>query len=194
LGPEWTSGTGATTWGESPHPRLTTSLPPLLLTISFPPSPATQRIHYRYCKNHEKEDVPEWRQYARYKYVFNIAGNCASVRLVRQLRANVVTLLVESGQKLSFSHLLIPFYHYIPVSFAVQRLKTRCAPPHRPEDCIEWPIYTTNLSATFAWMDANPKVIDNIRLQSSAFARRHLSTAAVDDTVFKVLERIGNPI
>lgn len=147
-------------------------------------------VHRQYCAENSPAPLPEWRQFALYQFVFNIPGNCGSVRLARQLRANVVTLIVVTNHRLSFTASLVPFKHYIPVRIAIRRKGTRC----HDGSCIPWMTYSTNLSATFRWIDSHPRHVDQIRIESTRFADKYLSTEAIDATIAATLQSIAAPV
>ena len=50
-----------------------------------------------------------------YKYIINVEGHVASYRLSRELESGSCILLVECKYKLWYSHLLVPYTHYVPV-------------------------------------------------------------------------------
>ena len=52
---------------------------------------------------------------SNYKYIVNIPGHVAAFRLSVELNMGSVILLVDSPWKLWYSHLLIPYRHYVPV-------------------------------------------------------------------------------
>jgi hypothetical protein len=147
-------------------------------------------VHRQYCAENLQASLPEWRQFALYRFVLNIPGNCGSVRLARQLRANVVTLIVVTNHRLSFTASLVPFKHYIPVRIAIRRKGTRC----HDGSCIPWMTYSTNLSATFRWIDSHPRHVDQIRIESTRFADKYLSTEAIDATIAATLQSIAAPV
>lgn len=52
---------------------------------------------------------------SNYKYIVNIPGHVAAFRLSVELNMGCVILLVDSPWKLWYSHLLVPYKHYVPV-------------------------------------------------------------------------------
>lgn len=62
---------------------------------------------------------------SEYKYILNIDGHVSACRLSSEFAMNSVILIVESDYKLWFSHLLIPNFHYIPVSRNLDNLITQ---------------------------------------------------------------------
>ena len=56
-------------------------------------------------------------QVAQYKYVVNVEGNCAALRLKYLLAGPSAVFFVQSDEIEWFYPLLKPFVHYIPVTF-----------------------------------------------------------------------------
>ena len=54
---------------------------------------------------------------AQYKYVVNVEGNCAALRLKYLLAGPSAVFFVHSDEIEWFYPLLKPFVHYIPVTF-----------------------------------------------------------------------------
>ncbi len=52
---------------------------------------------------------------SNYKYILNIDGYVSAFRLSSELRMKSVVLIVESNYKLWYSHLLVPYKHFVPV-------------------------------------------------------------------------------
>ena len=52
---------------------------------------------------------------SKYKYILHLDGNVAAHRLAKFFLLNSVTLICETGSMLWFSHILIPYTHYVPV-------------------------------------------------------------------------------
>ena len=57
-------------------------------------------------------------QVAQYKYIVNVEGNCAALRLKHLLAGPSAVLFVQSDEIEWFYPLLKPFVHYIPVSLS----------------------------------------------------------------------------
>ena len=55
------------------------------------------------------------KEQSNYKYILNVPGHVAAFRLSVELNMGSVVLLIDSPWKLWYSHLLIPYKHYIPV-------------------------------------------------------------------------------
>lgn len=51
----------------------------------------------------------------RYKYLVWVTGNCASVRLAKQLAADALVMKLESDEREWYYPLLQPHVHYVPV-------------------------------------------------------------------------------
>ena len=56
-------------------------------------------------------------QVTLYKYIVNVEGNCAALRLKQLLAGPSAVFFVQSDEIEWFYPLLKPFIHYIPVSF-----------------------------------------------------------------------------
>ena len=65
-------------------------------------------------------------QQSEYKYVLHITGYVAAFRLASEFRMHSVILLVESDYYLWFSHLLVPYVHYVPVKRDLSDLIRYC--------------------------------------------------------------------
>ncbi len=57
-------------------------------------------------------------QVAMYKYIVNVEGNCAALRLKQLLAGPSAVFFVQSDEIEWFYPLLKPFVHYVPVSFS----------------------------------------------------------------------------
>ncbi len=64
-------------------------------------------------------------QVALYKYIVNVEGNCAALRLKQLLAGPSAVFFVQSDEIEWFYPLLTPYVHYIPVSFS-QAGVTQC--------------------------------------------------------------------
>lgn len=73
-----------------------------------------QKIH-KHDTNIEITLPITYEEKSQYKYIINIEGNVASFDLSIELGMYSIILLVESDWKLWYSHLLIPYTHYIPI-------------------------------------------------------------------------------
>jgi hypothetical protein len=62
-------------------------------------------------------------QQSQYKYVFELEGNVAAHRIASDMLFGSVPLIVESGYRLWFEHLLKPYVHYIPIKSDFSDLK-----------------------------------------------------------------------
>lgn len=70
--------------------------------------------HFFGFKDVKKNKIPYEIQ-STYKYMVHIDGNVAAYRLGTTLLLNVVILLVDSGSRLWFQHMMKPYVHYVPV-------------------------------------------------------------------------------
>ena len=55
------------------------------------------------------------KQQSEYKFILHISGYVAAFRLASEFRLHSTLLIVDSDYKLWFSHLLVPYIHYVPV-------------------------------------------------------------------------------
>ena len=63
----------------------------------------------------EKADPLTREEQSNYKYILHIDGYVNAFRLSSELRMRSAILIVESDYKMWYSHLLVPYQHYIPV-------------------------------------------------------------------------------
>lgn len=56
-------------------------------------------------------------QVTRFKYIVNVEGNCAALRLKHLLAGPSLVFFVQSDEIEWFHPLLKPYKHYIPVSY-----------------------------------------------------------------------------
>lgn len=98
-------------------------------------------------------------QVARFKYLVNVEGNCAALRLKRLLASPSAVLFVQSDETEWYYPLLKPWVHYIPVGF-------RWSEEGTPE---------ADLARRVAWAEANPSRVAGIVRAANAFAAFHLS-------------------
>jgi len=59
---------------------------------------------------------------SKYKYIVNIDGNVSAFRLSLELSMGCCVLLVKSQYKIWYSHILIPYRHYIPIESDLSNL------------------------------------------------------------------------
>ncbi len=52
---------------------------------------------------------------SKYKYILHLDGNVAAYRLAKSMLLGSVILLQETGSRVWFQHMLIPYVHYVPV-------------------------------------------------------------------------------
>ena len=55
---------------------------------------------------------------SRFKYIVNVEGNCAALRMKHLLAGPSVVFFVQSDEMEWYYPLLKPYVHYIPVSFS----------------------------------------------------------------------------
>ena len=86
----------------------------------------------KYLRTIEIENLPfglvsrlSPKEQSEYKYIVNIDGHVTAFRLSIELSMGSVILLVDSPWKIWYSHLLIPFKHYVPVKRDLSNLLTQ---------------------------------------------------------------------
>jgi hypothetical protein len=52
---------------------------------------------------------------SQYKYIIHLDGNVGAHRLAKFFLLNSVTMICETGSTLWFSHILVPYTHYVPI-------------------------------------------------------------------------------
>lgn len=57
----------------------------------------------------------DYEQQSKYKYILHLDGHTAAFRLSISMNMGSVVLIAQSGYKMWFSHLLVPYEHYVPV-------------------------------------------------------------------------------
>lgn len=109
----------------------------------------------------------------KYKYIIHIDGYVSAFRLSRELASGSVLLIVRSEYTLWFSHLLIPYTHYIPLLSDAS-------------DCIE----------KIKWCKNNDETCKLISENATQFAMRYLQKDGLLDFLQTILvnvkHRIGN--
>jgi hypothetical protein len=98
-------------------------------------------------------------QVQRFKYVVNVEGNCAALRLKRLLASPCAVLFVQSDEIEWFYPLLKPWVHYIPVGFAWDGNGQPRA----------------DIASAVTWAEAHPRRVARIVRAANAFAELHLS-------------------
>ena len=111
-------------------------------------------------------------QVARFKYVVNVEGNCAALRLKRLLASPSAVLFVQSDEAEWYYPLLKPWVHYIPVGF-------RWGLEGTPE---------VDLAARVAWAEAHAGRVAGIVRNANAFAAFHLTRRAQECFAARLLQ------
>ena len=104
---------------------------------------------------------------SNYKYILYIDGYVSAYRLASELSMNSCVLIVESPYKMWFSHLLVPYKHYIPIKPNLEDLIPQ----------IEWCI-------------KNDKKCNKIANESKKFYDKYLTK----NGLFNYLESVFNKI
>ncbi len=102
-----------------------------------------------------------------YKFVINIDGHVSSFRLARELECGFCVLLVESQYKLWFSHLLVPYVHYVPVNSNLD-----------------------NLYEILDWCESHLKDCEKIAENARKFATEILSRDGILDYLQKTFRKV----
>lgn len=103
-------------------------------------------------------------QQSQYKYIVHIDGHVSAFRLSAMLALNCVPLIVHSKWKLWYSHLLIPYEHFIPIK----------------EDL-------SNLYEQIQWCKDNDDACEMIAHNAREFAENYLEKDGMFDYTQKML-------
>ena len=108
------------------------------------------------------------KQLQQYKYQAWLPGNCASIRLARQLAADAAVFKVQHDDMEWYYPLLKPYVHYIPVIANETH---------------------TNLLDQIAWAEKHTQSVRTIVSAANAFAKQYLSAAGRDCYFIQLLAR-----
>ncbi|DBA91833.1 TPA: hypothetical protein ACH3X1_015970 [Trebouxia sp. C0004] len=98
------------------------------------------------------------KQVQRFKYIINVDGHCAALRMRELLASDSVVLWVESNEVEWYYSLLQPFVHYIPVRYF----------PHMDDPL-------SDIVTKIEWANANPAEMALIIQNAHEFALQHFS-------------------
>ncbi|EIE21194.1 hypothetical protein COCSUDRAFT_43516 [Coccomyxa subellipsoidea C-169] len=118
-------------------------------------------------------ELPE--QVQRFKYLVNVEGNCAALRLRRLLASPSAVMFVQSDEIEWYYPLLKPYVHYIPVRFSAAGL---------PEGGLG----QVDLAEKVAWAEENPQRVAAIVREANAFARKYLSRQGQECYAMQMLD------
>lgn len=118
-------------------------------------------------------ELPE--QVQRFKYLVNVEGNCAALRLRRLLASPSAVMFVQSDEIEWYYPLLKPYVHYIPVRFSAAGL---------PEGGFG----QVDLADKVAWAEENPQRVAAIVREANAFARKYLSRQGQECYAMQMLD------
>ncbi|KAK9811967.1 hypothetical protein WJX73_004068 [Symbiochloris irregularis] len=128
-------------------------------------------------------------QVERYKYLIWVTGNCASVRLAKQLAADALVFKVDSDEREWYYPLLQPHVHYVPVWLNV-------TDPEANLTTIT--AQSSGIADAVRWAESHPEQVRSIVEAANAFARRHLSVRGRDCYFVRLLHlwhtRLKRPI
>lgn len=130
----------------------------------IPSSPYLETLH---IKDFPFQLVPPLSplEQSQYKYILHLPGHSEAYRLSLELFSGSVVLLYPCKYKLWFSHLLVPYVHYVPVDSFL------------PEDIYE----------KIRWCKKNDEQCKNIAHQAFQFASTYLSREAILDYLHDTL-------
>ena len=97
-------------------------------------------------------------QVKKYKYIINVDGHCAALRLRDLLASDSAVFWVETNEAEWFYPLLLPFVHYIPVRYF----------PHEADPL-------SDIVAKVDWANQHPSEIARIVTNAHQFVSRHLT-------------------
>jgi len=98
------------------------------------------------------DPIPERKYYAEYQVHVVLGGKGAAFRLARILGQGIAVVLQDYLYEEWFTHLMIPFVHYIPLA----------------QDL-------SNLNETLHWVRGNPSKVFEIAMNGKAFHEKYLS-------------------
>ena len=102
-----------------------------------------------------------------YKYILNIDGYVSAFRLSSELRMNSVILIAESDYKMWYSHLLVPYEHFVPVKNDL-----------------------SDLISQIKWCIKNDKKCEKIAINSGKFYEKYLTIDGLFDYLQKTMINI----
>lgn len=108
---------------------------------------------------------------SEYRYVLHLPGHSCAYRLSYELSMNCVLFIYPCEYKLWFSHLLVPYTHYIPLESTFSK-----------EDII----------GKFKWCEEHPDDCERIAKNARAFYEKHLTFDAVLDYCRDMLVNINS--
>ncbi|MDC3333029.1 glycosyl transferase family 90 [bacterium] len=106
-------------------------------------------------------------QQSEFKYIIHIPGHVCAYRLSRELAYGSVILLVRGEYQLWFSHLILPYVHYVPVK----------------ADC-------SDLMEKIQWCKENDEACKLIATNAIEFWNTHLTHDALLDYLQTILVRV----
>ncbi|KAK9829902.1 hypothetical protein WJX72_008578 [[Myrmecia] bisecta] len=128
--------------------------------LSSFPAEESQLVNAVERKAFEKPKMELQAQINEYKYIVNVDGHCAALRLRHLLSSDSAVMWVESPEEEWYYPLLVPFKHFIPVEYD---------PLSRPYDA------GLNLADMVQWAERHPEQVAQIVRSANEFADFHLS-------------------
>ena len=112
-------------------------------------------------------------QVSRFKYVVNVEGNCAALRLRRLLASPSAVMFVQSDEIEWYYPLLKPYVHYIPVRFWASGGAEG---------------FLVDLAKKVRWAEAHPERVAAIVREANEFARFYLSRQGAECFAMQMLD------
>jgi hypothetical protein len=124
----------------------------------------------------------------KYRYIIDIDGHCAAMRLQEILGRNVAVIKVQSDERQWYSSKLIPWIHYVPITLTPFRVNpTALYNSIRRNRTI--PQHSTTREA-IEWTQKHPKETFEIILNSHKFYEDYLTEDAVQCYIETILRSI----
>lgn len=112
-------------------------------------------------------------QVQRFKYMVNVEGNCAALRLKHLLSSPSAVFFVQSDEIEWYYPLLKPYVHYIPVRFSTSGEKEG---------------HEVDLAQKVEWAERHPDRVAAIVREANAFAEFHLSRQGQECFAMQMLD------
>ena len=113
----------------------------------------------------------------RYRYILDIDGNCAAMRLQSLLGKNVVVVKTRSDERQWFSSALLPWIHYIPVTLTPFEIaESELVKSHKERRQIQ---QRSDLKAVMEWAATNDNHTYEIMRSANIFFKNYLAPNAI---------------
>ena len=131
-------------------------------------------------------EEPIERSISTFRYIIDIDGNCAAMRLQSLLGKNVAVLKVESPEKQWFSLYLKPWVHYIPIILRPFELSVEDIVNASRRNATE-PLQYSDIRAKMQWAREHEDVVYRIMQNANQFYYDFLHQDAVECYIHKLL-------